>query len=110
MAAYPTMAKARPAANSCLKQKCKSTLQNSDLIRTPVGSYALIVTPLRVDGIEAIESVVRDRVREVVGLAGAFYGRNVAYQHLFDNILNFDNDQTSFFGPVMQNPNWFESS
>ena len=77
--------------------------------KTPVGSYALIVTPLRVDGIEAIESVVRDRVREVVGLAGAFYGRNVAYQHLFDNILNLENDQTSFFGPVMQNPNWFDS-
>ena len=49
-------------------------------------------------------------MREVVGLAGAFYGRNVAYQHLFDNILNLENDQTSFFGPVMQNPNWFELS
>jgi hypothetical protein len=74
---------------------------------TPEGDYALVLTPFSVDGKEVGEPTVRNRIREVVGLLGAHYGRNAVYQHLFDNIIEMATDQTQFFGPVIQNPNWF---
>lgn len=74
---------------------------------TPEGTYVLALAPYSIDGAPGSEPATRDHVREAVGLIGAHFGRNGAYQHLFDNILELGTDQISAFSPVVQNPNWF---
>jgi hypothetical protein len=73
----------------------------------PEGTYVLIIAPYVVDGTPGIEAATRDHVRDAVGLLATLYGRNVVYQHLFDNLVELAEEKRSVFSPTTENPLWF---
>lgn len=74
---------------------------------TPNGTYLVLTTPHDRDGIVGVEATTRTRISETVALLTTVFGRNVAFQKLFDNVLSLENLQTSFFSPIIENPNAF---
>ncbi len=68
------------------------------------GTYILFIAPHDVDGEAGSEVQTRDRIREAVGLLATLYGRNIVYQHLFDNLIDMASDKASGFSPVFENP------
>jgi Apea-like HEPN len=76
--------------------------------RTSVaGTYVLIMAPFDVDGTIGNEAAVRNQITEAVGLLTSLHGRNIVFQHLFDNIIEMTEHKSSAFSPVMDNLHFF---
>lgn len=50
-------------------------------------TYLVLLAPLTINGEMREERVVREDVRVAVGLLATFNGRNIVYQHMFDNVV-----------------------
>lgn len=70
----------------------------------PEDVYLLLLMPFTVDGNQIDESHVRQEMKTTVGLFAAFNGRNMVYEHLFDNIFSLADGKVSSFSPVFANP------
>ena len=76
--------------------------------RTSVaGTYVLIMAPFDVDGTVGNEAAIRNQITEAVGLLSSLHGRNIVFQHLFDNVIEMSERKSTAFSPVMDNPNFF---
>lgn len=73
----------------------------------PEGVYLLLLAPHQINGSAANEAVTREHLGVAAGLLAAFNGRNMVYEHLFDNIIEMADERTSAFTPVVDNPFWF---
>ena len=54
--------------------------------RTPLAPHLILLTPLRVDGVDGNEAEARSRVEAAAGLLAAFLGRNAVYRLVFENV------------------------
>jgi hypothetical protein len=63
-----------------------------------------VLAPFDVDGRQGDEHAVRQRIAEVVGLLVAFEGKNIAFQHLFDNVQEMRPPGQSVISAVMDLP------
>lgn len=54
--------------------------------RTPLAPHLILLTPLRVDGVDGNEAEARSRLEAAAGLLAAFLGRNAVYQLVFENV------------------------
>lgn len=73
---------------------------------TEEGSYIVFLTPYAVSGTAEPESVVRERVDVAAGLLAAIANRNIVAEKIYENILDTTSLQSTFYGPVLENPNW----
>lgn len=80
---------------------CKAEVKN---VKTPVGTYLVIIAPYKIDGIDGKESEVKRVISSSAGLIASFSGRNSVYEKIFDNILELEKGNLSGFGPVFVNP------
>lgn len=79
--------------------------------RTPLAPYLILLTPLRVDGVEGDEAGARSRLEAAAGLFGAFLGRNAVYRLVFDNVAQVafgaSGQTVSVSSTTIENPFWF---
>lgn len=55
---------------------------------TTEGVHLLLLTPFEVDGKSGNEIIAKNNISVVAALFAAFNGRNMVYEHLFDNIVH----------------------
>lgn len=79
-----------------------------EMRKTPTGVYALLLTPFDVDGVKGNEVLTRQRISESAAFLAAFHGRNIIYEHLFDNIIGMGKNTTTTFSRTSEDPMWFE--
>lgn len=77
-------------------------------------AWLLLLMPYVTDGEPAKEADLRTRERTlrkavdtVTGLLAAFYGRNIAFEKVFDNVMSAQSGQLSYFHPSIQYPMTF---
>lgn len=80
---------------------CNAEVKN---VKTPFGSYLVIMTPYKIDGVDGKESEVKRIISSSAGLVASFSGRNSVYEKIFDNVLELGKGNLSGFGPVFVNP------
>jgi hypothetical protein len=68
------------------------------------GVYLILLTPSTVDGNEIADAVIEKRLKEVVGLLMVLNGRNIAFEHIYDNIITFEGNKISATSQVTENP------
>lgn len=71
---------------------------------TQAGSYIMFIAPYMIDGREGNEAGTRQKIAIAVALFAALNGRNIVYEHVFDNIVEVSTLKSTGFGPVTQNP------
>ncbi|RCJ30513.1 hypothetical protein A6769_33175 [Nostoc punctiforme NIES-2108] len=81
-----------------------SKIQERD---TPEGTYLLLLTPFDIDGQEGNEPAVKQLLQETVALLISINGRNIAFEHIFDNIAPMNGGPLTVISPVSENPLWF---
>ncbi len=74
---------------------------------TSQGTYVLLIAPFEVDGVENSEAETRDKIRDAIGLLANLFGRNIVFQHMFDNVIQLDGDKTTSFSQTFENPFFF---
>lgn len=75
-----------------------------DEVTAPAGSYLLVVAPFDDSDENASEARCRTRVAKIVGLMVLGFGPNVAYRHLFDNVMRPHLNQRTAFGQSFRAP------
>lgn len=75
-----------------------------DEATAPEGGYLLVVTPFDDFNRNASETRCRSRVGQVVGLMVVVFGPNIAYRHLFDNVVRPQSNQRTAFGESFRAP------
>jgi len=80
---------------------CKLSIKN---VRTPMGSWLIIMAPYKVDGIEGEEASVKRAISSSTGLLAAFAGRNAVYERKYDNVIDIGSGNPTLFSPVFLNP------
>ena len=73
------------------------------------GVYVLILSPFDIDGAVGNEACIREKVQETIGLLITLYGRNIAFQHLFDNVIELAECKSTVASPSVENPFFFPS-
>jgi len=71
---------------------------------TPEGPYLVLILPFDKDGVAGSERITRDRISDIVGLLIAFNDQNMAFEHLFDYVINLDGKERSVIGDAITNP------
>ena len=84
----------------------KIDASKSQMKETAEGVYLLLLTPFDVDGKNGNEFLTKQNISVAAALFAAFNGRNIIYEHLFDNIVHMDG-RTSSFTPSIINPLFF---
>jgi hypothetical protein len=77
---------------------------NFEVRDTPEGPYAMLMTAYGTGGANGDEAQAKAELDAAVGLLGAVLGRNIVYEHVYDNILYFDDNKTSATSPIVENP------
>jgi len=76
--------------------------------RTPLAPHLILLTPLRVDGVDGDEAEARSRLESAAGLLAAFLGRNAVYQLVFENVAQVaagaSGQTVSGFSTTIENP------
>jgi hypothetical protein len=76
--------------------------------RTPLAPHLILLTPLRVDGVDGDEAEARSRLEAAAGLLAAFLGRNAVYQLVFENVAQVasgaSGQTVSGFSTTIENP------
>lgn len=74
--------------------------------RTPAGAYTFFFA--RYDSADRQgESTARNNIETAVGLLASFNGRNIVYEHFYDNSINLNSGDISIFGETQECPLWF---
>ena len=92
-----------------LNSKMTVEMRDPKFSTTDEGMYLILMSPFRIDGVQLPEPLVKSRIQSTVGLLGAINGRNMVFEHLFDNVLDLSENKTSAFSPVFENPAWFSA-
>lgn len=74
---------------------------------TKLGTYLLFILPFKVDGVDGDEVLSRYKVSIAASLFAALNGRNMVYEHIFDNTILL-NGAFSIISPSILNPQWNE--
>jgi len=83
----------------------KFKINTSDLEKvTPEGPYLIIILPFDKDGVQGNERITQDRIKDIVGLLIAFNDQNMAFERLFDYVINLDGKEKSVIGEVITVP------
>jgi hypothetical protein len=72
--------------------------------RLPEGAYLFLVAPFDIDGKPGNEKETHQLIDEIIGLMISFEGRNIAFQHLYDNVIELHKPGYSVISPVVFNP------
>jgi hypothetical protein len=68
------------------------------------GPYSIFIAPYDRDGQPGNEIQARRRITEAVALVEIIHGRNLVYQHIYDNILSLGDGKVTISGPFAVNP------
>lgn len=71
---------------------------------TTEGIYLLLLTPFAIDGNEATEAEVKERIRNSVAMLAAFVGKNIVYKEIFSTVVEMSTATAAGFSPVFENP------
>ena len=83
----------------------KFTFNTSGLEKiTNPGPHLILILPFDKDGTEGNERNTRDRINDIVGLLVAFNDQNIAFERIFDYVINLDGKEKSVIGEVLTNP------
>lgn len=74
---------------------------------TPVGVYTLIMAPYATSHGSGDEPSVRSQVGTAAGLLGAINGPSLTFEHVYDNIVHLDSEQTEGFSQAFRAPTAF---
>jgi hypothetical protein len=72
---------------------------------TKLGTYLLFLLPFKVDGIDGDEVLSEYKVSIAASLFAALNGRNMVYEHVFDNIILLNGTVSIDSSPIL-NPQW----
>lgn len=75
--------------------------------KTPEGAYLLLITPFNTDGKEGNEVETKQKISDTVGLLAAFNGRNMVYEHLFNNVVRLSDKKITVTAFNVEVPAWF---
>jgi len=74
---------------------------------TPEGAFLILVSPLQIDGIRLSEGAVNRNIKSALALLLAVLGRNVAFDHVFDQEVYVDFSRLTVTSDSHTNPWWF---
>jgi hypothetical protein len=80
---------------------CKASIKN---IKTPMGSWLMIMAPYKIDGIEGNEANVKRAISSSAGFLAAFVGRNAVYERIYENIIDIGSGTAIVYSPFFLNP------
>lgn len=71
---------------------------------TDEGAYLIVIIPFEIDGVAGNERSVRERISDTIGLLIAFNDRNMAFEHIFDYVIQLNGKEQSVIGRTVTNP------
>lgn len=71
---------------------------------TEEGAYLIVILRNKNNGVEEDERKIRERISDTIGLVIAFNGRNMAYEHIFDYVVDLAGYEQSVIGRVATVP------
>lgn len=74
--------------------------------QTSQGVFLILISAYDSDQ-PALEQAARYYLQETAGLLNAAFGRNITFEHVFDNVLNIETGALSITSPYLVNPDSF---
>lgn len=71
---------------------------------TNEGTYLLLIAPFDINGEKGSEQRTSQLITEAVALLTSHYGRNIAYDKVYDNRVHMSSGEVSCFTPSILNP------
>lgn len=85
-------------------EQFRFTAPEPELKTEDPGPHLIVIAAHKVDGQQGDESRTKDRIEAALGLLLAFYGRNVAFEKLFECEVAADGSNTTFASEAQVNP------
>jgi hypothetical protein len=79
-------------------------VETGALRTTPMGPHLVLVTPIRVVGVDVAEATFRERIATAVGLITAWQGPNVSYEPVMELMVPVVGDQVEYCSAPIKNP------